>query len=100
MKAEPSVGCDVMKRPAGANVMKRPAVAVEIVAPKPSQRPTLYNGGRIYHSAKKQQFRVYLKCGDKIEKLISHVSFENSNRMKRQWREALRMIDADRLERP
>ena len=58
-------------------------------------KPIWYNGGRIYWSKPRQQWRVYARAGDKVEKKVDVVNTTNSKIVKKLWRKALAFIDND-----
>jgi len=87
------------KRPAAEEaVTKKPAMkttTVDSKTPKPIfDEPLHWGGGRIYFSEKKSGWRVYRRCGDKVEKTIK-VDKSNPADIKANWNKALKLIKRD-----
>lgn len=91
----------VRKRPAADTdeaVTKKPAMkmtTVESKTPKPIfDEPLHWGGGRIYFSEKKSGWRVYRRCGDRVEKTIK-VDSSNPADIKANWNKVLKLIKRD-----
>ena len=87
----------VSKRPAAkAKVDKKPACSEGHDAkPKPSTKPTAYNGGRIYFKKGKNIFRVYKRSGDKIESTVTGADPKKKTDFAKAWKLSLKYIDDD-----
>ena len=91
----------VSKRPAAKNpnakVDKKPASCSEGLdaKPKPTTKPTAYNGGRIYFKKGKNIFRVYKRSGDKIESTVTGADPKKKTDFAKAWKLSLKYIDDD-----
>ena len=78
-------------------LLKRPAahIAPDVPTqqlPAVSKAPVTFGGGKIYYNAKKNLFRVYARSGDRIEKVVGALNWEDKDAMRSKWRKACNII--------
>ena len=71
------------------------SMPAKVARPAPSQKPTAHAGGKIYFSAPKSCYRVYLRATDRIEKCVRANPASKSD-MTRKFIVACAMIEQDK----
>ena len=91
MKRRPAAAPKTARKLVHEALLMKPA---KVARPPQSQRPTTHAGGKIYFSKPKGAYRVYLRMGDRIDKVVK-ANVECNADMRHKFNTCCALIESD-----